>query len=169
MAGGTLSYTNQTESYNTFEARAMIGTRIFITPNSRVVTRLLLRFEQRNFKNLDTDEWETTYRPRGRAEVLVPINGKTLYEDNLWYAIADAEVFLAVDDDVDERFANRYRLRIGVGYRLSYSSRFELIYMNQHSKNAITESFESTDNIIRFRFKHYLNKTKPTKMSGTGN
>lgn len=169
LAGGTLSYTSQLEDYDTFEARLMIGTRIHFTPNRRILSRLQLRFEQRNFKNLDTDTWETVYRPRARAEFLIPINKKTYFEDKLWYGIVDAEVLFAADDDVQERFANRFRLRIGIGYRLSYTSRFEFVYMLQESKNGIDESFQSTDNIFRFRYKHYLRKSKPTKATGTGN
>jgi len=167
--GGTLSYTVQTEDYNTFEVRPVLGTRIHITPNSRVMTRLLLRLEQRNFENLETKEWETTLRPRARVEALVAINKKTCYEDNLWYGILDAEWLFTVEEDVDERFANRFRLRVGVGYRLTYSSRFEFIYMNQQSKNGIDDTFYTSDNIFRFRYKHYLRKKKPTKMLGTGN
>ena len=169
LAGGTLSYTSQVEDYDTFEARLMIGTRIHITPNSRILSRLQVRFEQRNFKNLETNTWETVYRPRARAEFLIPINKKNYFEDKLWYGIVDAELLFAVDDDVQERFANRFRLRIGIGYRLSYTSRFEFIYMLQESKNGIDDSFQSTDNVLRFRYKHYLRKSKPTKATGTGN
>jgi len=169
LAGGTLSYTDQTEDYDTFEGRLMIGTKIHFTPNSRILTRLQIRFEQRNFKNLEANTWETVYRPRARAEFLIPINRKTYFEDKLWYGIVDAEVLFAVDDDVQERFANRFRLRIGIGYRLSYTSRFEFVYMLQESKNGIDDSFESTDNVFRFRYKHYLRKSNPTKATGTGN
>lgn len=169
LAGGTLSYTSQLEDYDTFEARLMVGTRIHFTPNRRILSRLQVRFEQRNFKNLETETWETVYRPRARAEFLIPINKKAYFEDKLWYGIADAELLFATDDDVQERFANRFRLRIGIGYRLSYTTRFEFIYMLQESKNGIAESFQSTDNVLRFRFKHYLRKSKPTKATGTGN
>ena len=166
--GGTFSYTAQTDDYNTFEIRPAIGTRIHITPNSRILLRAYIRVEQRYFLNLDTDEWEQTLRPRFRVESLIPINKKNFFEDKLWYGIADVE-WLFVVDDVEERFANRFRARFGIGYRLSYSSRFELIYMNQQSKSGIDENFSSSDNIVRLRFKHYLRKSKPTKMSGTGN
>lgn len=169
MLGATFSYTDQTEDYNTFEVRPVLGSRIHITPNQRILTRVLVRMEQRNFKNLDTREWDTSLRSRIRAEMLVPINKKSSYEDKLLYGIADAEWFFTVDNDVNERFSNRFRLRTGVGYRLSYSSRFEFIYMMQQSKNAITDSFYTSDNVFRFRYKHYLRKKKPTKMSGTGN
>ena len=167
--GATFSFTAQTEDYNTFEIRPVLGSRIFISQKGRVHTRLLLRLEQRNMKNLDTKEWQTVVRPRSRVEGLVAINKKTLFEDKLWYAIIDAEWFFTVDEDVDERFANRFRLRIGMGYRLNYSSRFEFIYMNQQSKHAIDDAYYSSDNIFRFRYKYYLRKSQPTKMSGTGN
>ena len=169
LGGGTLSYTVQQEDYNTFEARLMLGTRIHFTPNRRILSRLQIRLEQRNFNDLETDTWETVYRPRARAEFLIPINRNTYFQDKLWYGILDTEVLFAVDQNVNERFANRWRLRIGIGYRLSYSSRFEFIYMLQESRNGIDESFTSSDNIFRLRFKHYLRKTKPTKATGTGN
>jgi hypothetical protein len=169
LAGGTLSFTDQTEDYDTFEGRLMLGTKIHFTPNMRVLSRLQVRFEQRNFKNLETNTWETVYRPRARAELLIPFNKKSYFEDKLWYGIADAEVLFAVDGDVQERFANRFRLRLGVGYRLNYTSRFEIVYMLQQSKNGIDESFESTDNVFRFRYKHFLRRSKPTKATGTGN
>ena len=164
-----IEFTDQTESYSTFEVKPVLGTRIHITPNRRIMTRALIRLEQRNIQNLDTKDWDNVWRPRFRTEILIPINKKSYFEDKLWYGILDAEWFLSVDEDVDERFANRFRLRMGIGYRLSYSSRFEFIYMIQNSKNAIEDTFYTTDNIFRFRYKHYLRKHKPSKMSGPGN
>jgi hypothetical protein len=164
----TLSYTAQTESYNTFEVRPVIGTRIHFTPNRRILTRLYLRMEQRNFLNLDTYEWEHSLRSRIRAETLIPINKKSYYDDNLWYGIADVE-FLFTSEDVAERFANRFRARMGIGFRLRYTSRFEVIYMAQKSRNGIDEDFSSSDQIFRIRYKQFLNKHKPTRMSGSGN
>lgn len=168
LLGSTLiSYTAQTESYNTFELRPMVGTRIFFTPHKRIQTRLLLRLEQRNFKNMDTKEWDHVLRPRIRGEIIIPINQDSYFKNNLWYVTTDAEL-LFVNDDVDERFANRLRLRAGVGYRLNYSMRFEVLYMNQQSKNGIDDDFTSNDNVIRLRLKHFLRKTKPTTSSGVG-
>jgi hypothetical protein len=166
--GGTISYTAQFEDYNTLELRPVLGTRIHITPNRRVLLRLYARIEQRNFLNLETDEWDHVMRPRVRAESLIPLNKKTYFEDRLWYGVVDAEL-LFTDEDEDERFANRFRGRIGIGYRANYGSRFEFLYMIQQSRSGIDEDFSSSDNIFRIRYKHYLRKNKPTKMSGTGN
>lgn len=156
-ASVTMSFTAQTEDYNTFEVRPAIGSRIHFTPNQRVLLRCYMRLEQRNFKNLDTKEWEQTYRPRARLESIIPINRKSYYEDKLWYGIVDAE-FLFTNEDVEERFANRYRIRTGIGYRLNTASRFELIFMLQGSRNGIEEQFTSSDNVIRVRYKQYLKK-----------
>lgn len=168
MAGVLFGYTNQTETYNTFEVRPMIGSRFYLTPARRIQVRLLARLEQRNFKNLTTAEWTQAYRPRIRGELLIPINQDSYFKDNLWYGIVDAEAIFTTND-VKERFANRLRIRTGIGYRLNYSLRFEFIYMLQQSKDAIGDQFTSTDNIFRFRLKHYLRKSKPSPASGTGN
>lgn len=167
LGGCRVVFTVQTENYNSLEVRPMIGTRIHLTPNHRILLRTYIRLEQRNFLNLETNEWTKTIRPRIRAESLIPINKKSYFDNKLLYGIVDAE-WLFVVDDVDERFANRFRLRAGLGYRLSYSSRFEFIYMNQQSKNGMNDDFSSSDNIFRIRYKHYLRKSNPTKMSGSG-
>jgi len=168
IAQTIFSYTNQTDNYNTFELRPILGTRLYFTPNKRIQTRLLLRVEQRNFKNLDTKEWNQVYRPRARGEVIIPISKDSYFEDKLWYAITDIEWLFKIDD-VDERFANRFRWRIGGGYRLSYNLRFEFLYMLQQSKNTTEDDFESSDHIFRFRIKQYLRKSKPSTAGGTGN
>jgi len=168
LGAGLVSYTQQTQSENTFELRPTLGTRIHFTPNRRIQSRLLLRMEQRNFKNLETNTWEQVMRPRVRGELVIPINQNSIYKDNLWYAVLDAE-YLFTKTDVEERFANRFRLRIGAGYRLNYSIRFELLYMYQQSRDGIDESFSSNDNILRIRVKHYLRKSNPSKASGIGN
>ena len=168
IAQNVISYTNQTESYSTLEIRPIAGSRFYFTPNKRIQTRLLVRAEQRNFKNLETKEWDRAFRPRVRGEVIIPINKKSYYEDKLWYAITDVEWLFKVDD-VEERFANRFRWRIGAGYRLSYSLRFEFLYMSQQSKNTLEDNFETSDNIFRFRIKQYLRKSKPSTVGGVGN
>jgi hypothetical protein len=105
-----------------------------------------------------------------RAESILPINKPSMHAgDKLWYGLLDAEVFVVMDKDVKERFANRFRARCGIGYRISYTLRLEFVYTLQQSKNAIEGDANTTGNIYRFRVKQYLNKTKPSKLQGTGN
>lgn len=170
MAALYTGKTFQSQSLTTTEFREMLGARFHFTPHKRILTRLLVRFEQRNIKNDETDEWKHSMRSRFRAETLTPINKKTMFDgDKLVYLILDAEAFVVMDQDVEERFANRFRLRAGLGYRLNYNFRFEFLYTLQESRNTIEEDTYTADNIFRFRLKHYVNKAKPSKATGTGN
>jgi hypothetical protein len=168
MGGFLLGNTFQNETTNTVELRGMLGTRIHLTPHKRILTRLLVRFEQRNQRDQETAQWENSQRSRIRAETIIPINKKSMFAGNqLWYGMLDAEYFLVFDQDLEERFANRFRLRAGIGYRLSNSFRFEFVYTMQQSKNTIDGNFSTTDNIFRFRIKQFLNK--PSRLQGNGN
>jgi hypothetical protein len=158
---GLIQYTEQTSTYNTLELRPTLGVRYHITPNKRILSRFYLRFENRNIKDEETNVWTTTNRLRLRPEFIIPINKKSYREDKMWYGIADAEWFVNLEEDQKELFANRFRLRFGIGYRLSYALRFEAIYAIQNSKQTIDEEFERADNIFRLRVKHYLRKHKP--------
>ncbi len=165
-----LSRSNQYQSLSSTEFREMLGTRIHLTPFSRVLTRFLIRFEHRNMYYAETDTRQESNRLRVRFETITPLNRKTMFEgDKLWYVIADAEVFVVADQNVSERFANRFRIRAALGYRLNYTWRFELMYTLQESRNTIAGDFETIDNLFRIRVKHFLHKSKPSSVSGNGN
>lgn len=162
--------TNQYQALSSTELRLMLGTRIHLTPFSRVLTRVLLRMEQRNMYYQETDSHEQSLRGRIRFETVTPLNRKTMFDgDKLWYAIADVEAFVVMDQQVNERFANRFRLRVGPGYRLNYTWRFEFLYTYQLSRNTIAGDVDSDDNLFRFRVKHFLHKSKPAQVQGNGN
>lgn len=76
---------------------------------------------------------------------------------------ADYEEFIVVDRQLEERYANRRRARVGFGYRLSYKHRFDLSFTLQNSRNEIDEEFVSNDNVIQFKYKLYLNPPTPTQ------
>jgi len=158
-----LAYTFQQENNNTFEISPILGTRFHITQNKRVNTRFLVRYQQRNFRQIEADDWDVSNRVRLKGEVWVSINGPNLYTNKLWYALVDYEEFIVLDEQLDERYANRRRGRIGLGYRLNYKHRFELIYTWQSSRNEIEGDFVSDDNVIQVRYKMYLNPAKPVQ------
>ena len=172
MGALLFSNTYQNDSLLTRELRPMLGVRFHFTPNSRILTRMLVRFENRNFLNTETDSWQSSNRTRVRAEAIVPFNKPTMFAgDKLWYGIFDAETFIVLDKVVEERFANRYRIRAAIGYRLNYACRFELMYTLQGSRNEIGQTFETIDHIYRIRFKYFLNpsSTYKLKVFGSGN
>lgn len=168
-AGFVTSTVAQNDTSNTFEFRPMLGARFHITPNRRALTRIYVRLEQRNFKDLETKHRTHSKRFRIRPELLLPLNRKSYFENNQLYLIADAEWFLTVDKDVDERFANRFRGRLGLGYRLDARWRFEGIYMQQQAKNKIGDDFYTSDDIVRLRVKFYFRGHKHESVTRTDN
>jgi hypothetical protein len=164
-----IAYTQQNDTTNTFELRPIAGARWYFTPGWRIETRMLIRFEYRNNYVIDTKQWESEGRTRIRAEFLVPINKKRYSADHMAYALADGELFFPFKNEVSERYSNRFRARIGLGYRLNYNWRAEAIYTLQRSRNEIGDSFGTVDNILRLRLKIFLPlKHKDTKKNDTG-
>jgi hypothetical protein len=66
--------------------------------------------------------------------------------------LADWEWFVPLDDP-EERFASRQRIRGGIGYRRSFTWRYELLYIRTRSRNTIDEAFSTSENIIDVRVK----------------
>jgi len=155
-----LSYTVQKEDTNSFELAPMLGARLHITQNKRVNARLFLRYQQRHFHEIEADVWDISKRIRLKGEFWISITGPNLYKDKLLYALLDYEEFIVLDDQLDERYANRRRARIGLGYRLDYKNRFEIIYTRQSSRNEIEGEFISNDNVIQLVYKMFLNPAK---------
>jgi hypothetical protein len=155
-----LAYTVQKEDTSSFELSPMLGARFHITQNKRVNARLFLRYQQRYFQEIQADDWDISNRIRLKGEFWVSITGPNLYKDKLWYGLIDYEEFLVLDDQLNERYANRRRARLGLGYRLNYKNRFELIYTWQSSRNEIEGEFISNDHVIQVVYKMYLNLAK---------
>jgi hypothetical protein len=164
VGSAPLSYTAQTKDYDSFESRITLEARWHVTQNKRVNTRLVFKAEKRFFQNLEDNSWDNSTRMRIKAEATISINGPNLYQDKLFYAIVDYEEFIVMDQQLNERYANKRRARLGTGYRLDYKNRFEIIYTLQTSRNELEEEFTSIDNVVQFRYKMFLNpaKVKPT-------
>ncbi len=169
MGAAMISRTKQNDVRITDEVRGMLGARVHFTPNNRILTRLLVRFEHRNLQNIDDKTWGISNRTRIRAETVTPLNKKSMYAgDNLWYLIVDGEIFVVMEQNVQERYANRYRIRVGLGYRVSYGLRLEFMYNYQEARNTIDAPFTTQDALFRFRIKQYLHHAKPAKAEGPG-
>jgi hypothetical protein len=153
-------YTAQTNDYNSFEIDPCLGFRYHITQNRRISSRLIFKFEERILRDLETEDWQTSTRMRLKGEMLVSLNGPNLYQDNLWWAILDYEVFWVMDEQLDERYANRHRGRFGLGYRLNYRNRFEVIYLLQSSRDEINGEVHRLDNVLQLRYKMFLHSLK---------
>lgn len=166
MAGLPYSYTIQRTGVNTAELRAQLGAKYTFTPFARTQLRLNTRYELRRLRDQERGTVEHSQRTRLRAELVLPLDVHSYDSDTMWYAIADAEVFIPTDQDVSERFANRMRLRAGIGRKFCYNRRAELIYTLQRSRDALGDDDPSTDNIIRLRFKYYFTPRSRPKAGG---
>ncbi|MDL5048717.1 DUF2490 domain-containing protein [Oscillatoria amoena NRMC-F 0135] len=157
-----IGYTQQKEGASSFELMPMVGARFHLTQNKRIDTRFLWRYQFRYFHQIEAEDWEVSNRTRLRAEAFISLNGPNLFSDKLWYLFLDYEEFLVFDQQVSERYANRRRARIGMGYRFNYKHRLDLGYTWQSSRNEIEDSFISTDGVIQLKYKIFLNPATPS-------
>jgi hypothetical protein len=122
-------------------------------PTRRVVVCDLVRVESRNFIYSGAQEGsDSSWRLRNRLEFLAPINKAKLTDDRARYVLADWEWFVPLQDQ-EERFANKQRIRAGLGYRRSFQWRFEALYIWTRSRNTIEDDFATSDNLIDIRVK----------------
>ena len=160
-AGSFFIYTSHNEEYkdlDAFEIRPFVGAKYHITQNKRVNLRDYLRYEQRFFMYSNTDENNIYARLRNRVEVITSINRPDLNHEKLLYFNIDAEIFLNLNHDPEERFINFFQSRIGPGYRFNYNWRAEIFYVLQLTKDDSTALFNKSSNIIFFRFLYYTTR-----------
>jgi hypothetical protein len=157
-------FTNQTDDVNSFELSPRAGARFHITtrdlptgplkrerlPAHRIVLRNLVRVEVRNFFYSDDRDTNSVVRLRNRLELQIPLNRDRVSDDGARYILADWEWFIPLDDP-DERFANRQRIRTGLGYRRNARWRFEALYVWGRSRDTTDEDFKTSDNIVNLR------------------
>jgi hypothetical protein len=157
MGALLFSHTFQTATLSTYEIREMLGVRYNINPGRKLLVRALYRFEQRNVEDRENNTWTHSTRSRLRLEGILALNKKNISDYNhVFYVLADGEAFVNFGKDVEERFANRFRYRLGGGYKLSKSFRFEFVYTLQTSVNALQGGIDSRENLLRFRVKQYF-------------
>jgi Protein of unknown function (DUF2490) len=160
-------YTRQTDDENSTELTPRAGVRLHFMsrdrprririferpPKRRFVVRDRILVESRNFFYSGTGTGNSsTVRFRNRLEFLVPLNTEKISDDGARYLLSDWEWFIPLDDPA-ERFANRQRIRAGLGYRHTTEWRFEFLYIWTRSRDTTDEGFRTTDNIINLRVK----------------
>jgi hypothetical protein len=153
--GVVFSWTQQREDVNSFELRPFVGLRFRWSPKLRYRFRSYTRLEYRHFRYSD-DTSDSAWRLRSRLEADIAINHASLIQDRTFHFFSDVELFTDPEDDVAETFASRWRFRFGLGYRYTFAWRFHFVYTIQRSLSTVGESFETTDNIFRFRASYFI-------------
>jgi len=167
-------FTEQDSEEDSFEASVRLGVRFhFLTQiiNSPYFAKVrpermtgkrfsianLARFEYRNFRYNGDRPSADDLRFRNRVEFKCAFNRENLASDGVWYGIADVEWFVSLSsEEAAERFATKRRYRLGVGYRHSYQSRYELVAMRDYARETLDQEDDVDANMINFRVKWYF-------------
>jgi hypothetical protein len=161
-----LRYTEETQDLDSFQATLRGGVRFKVpstqevfnferVPLQRFDFGVLLRLEWRNFF-YSGGETDSSWRGRIRAEAKFPLNHKSMGEDKTVYVRGDAEAFIPLGDESPETFANRWRFRLGGGYRITFTWRVEALGIWQQSRNTLEEDFKTTEFMLSLRLRHYF-------------
>jgi len=157
VARTLFSWVRQNDQLSTFEIRPVLGFRLYILQASehRFMVRDFNRVESRNIWYDESRTWDTTWRYRNRLEAQIALNHAHLADPHTLYLLTDAELFVNLGRAAAERFNDNWRFRAGLGYRLKYQWRFELLYTLQLSKDTLLANFETSNHILRLRLKFY--------------
>ena len=110
------------------------------------------RLEQRWTRDRGTGRTDFGMRFRYRVATFVPLNRPTI-EDGALYIPLMTEWFSDLGGDVPEFFAARVRLTTGLGIVVSPNWTLELRYTGQRSRDAVSDTFTTTDHIFDLRIR----------------
>jgi hypothetical protein len=159
FASTPVYFTVQSSSYSTVETRFAPGMKFIMSANRRIESRATLRYDFRAVKTTGGD-WQFSNRSRIGMDMTVAMNHPTIYNNKLWYLMMEGELFVVLDQNIDERFANLRKLRMGMGYRLNYRNRYEFSYQVHKSRTTIDTPYDTRDTIFRVRWIMVLNAPK---------
>jgi hypothetical protein len=154
-----VGWTKQTNDQNSVEITPRLDVRFHLLgtlidavvkekrPRHRLVMGNLTRLEWRNLYYSDDTPSQSTLRLRERIVMQLALTRPRVTDNGATYLVADWEWFWP-EDDPDERYANKQRIRMGLGYRHSFAWRFEALYILNRSRNSVDEGFTTSDNII---------------------
>jgi len=151
LTGGVwLIYTNRFEDSDRLETRPTVGLRLKRNIWRGVNLNNYIRGEYRIQRDLSDGETTAAGRLRNRLQALIPINRRSLSDDNTWYAVIDAEWFWQRDPVVDDGFNSQRRYRAGIAWRKNSTWSFQWLYIFQRSRPNATDPFSVVDNIFSF-------------------
>ena len=161
-------HTHQDDDVNTTEITPRVGFRLNLLsdlrertgmlsgPLARVRVATLVRFEYRNLWYNDGGDPEHEWRFRIRLEAKIGINHADFAQDKSLYGIFDAEGFIPLSSGVSERYASKVRARAGLGYRLRYQTRLELLYIRDWHRDAPGSPGQPSSNTLDARLKLFF-------------
>src|SRR5215468_5872016 len=102
LSGGVwFIYTNRFENSDLFETRPFLGIKLKKDIWRGIRLSDYLREEFRIQRDLDTGETASARRLRNRIQAMIPINHRSLSQDNTWHTFVDAEWFWQKNPEVN--------------------------------------------------------------------
>jgi hypothetical protein len=143
------AYTKQSISVNSFEFRPYIGFNAMTNNKRRWIVSNLTRFEMRYLIYTENNSNDISFRLRNRTLARFSIIKKSISIDkNNLFVFGYFEAFFNFGEEVEERFFNHFKYKLGFGYRLNYRWGFDLGVMIQDSKDNIVEPSHQPSNLI---------------------
>jgi hypothetical protein len=146
LSGGVwFIYSNRFENSDRFETRPFVGIKLKKNIWRGIVLSNYLREEFRFQRDLDTDKTASARRLRNRIQAMIPINHRSLSQDNTWYSFVDTEWFLQKSPLVDDGFNSRQRYRVGIAWRKNSTWTYQFFYGFQQPKNGVNTLLPNID------------------------
>ena len=166
----TVGRTHQRDGLDTFEVTPRVGARFNLfakfaravrarenrLPLTRLAISTLVRLEWRNFFYSDATPDRHEWRFRVRLEGKLALNHPRLSDDRTLYGIGDIEYYAPLGDDIEERYVNKVRVRLGAGYRSSKSTRLEVLYIRDWNRKAPAAAAAEDTQAIDLRLKRFF-------------
>ena len=153
----------ESSELKSFEYRPFIGFRLFTDNKRRWLISNRSRFEIRTFVYSDESN-DFTFRFRNLTYASISLNKREMTMFNNLFVFAYFEVFYNFEKEVQERFFDLFKYKIGLGYRLDKNWRFDLGFVNQDSRNTIEiPSQLPSDVITRYVIEWSIAYTIPSK------
>jgi hypothetical protein len=157
LAGGIgLYYTLQKIIPNSFELRPWQGMIVHWPSLGRFSFDHYAKFEQRFNRSIGSKEqWSSVLRSRYRLNVIFPINHPGIIDKTLFVKI-NAELFWNIGKSIEERYVNKDRYSIGMGYRFNRNWRLEVYYLAEQSLAFSEEGFKVNSHILQVSLRTYI-------------
>lgn len=151
-------YTLQKIIPNSFELRPWQGIIVHWPSLGRFGFDHYARFEQRFNRSIGSNEqWSSVLRSRYRLNVIFPINHPGIIDKTLFIKI-NTELFWNMGKSIEERYVNKYRYSMGIGYRFNRIWRLEMYYLAEQSLAFSEEGFKVNSHIFQVSLRTYIFK-----------
>lgn len=143
---------------NSFELRPWQGVKVHWPTLGRFSFDHYGRLEQRfNRSTGPFEHWSSVLRGRYRLNVIFPINHPGIIDNTLFVRL-NAEIFLNMGRSIVERFVNKNRYAMCLGYRFNPNWRLEVYYLAEQSKAFSEEGFKVNSHIFQVSLMTYVFK-----------